>query len=328
MQSIPWKFKACFFVCCLKGYNESFCFFGVGMSVHRLFKQALWALLWVLGFSGSVVYAENEATQKEIAEAQAAALSMMKSGPAEIPFQDQAVFKLPEGYGFIPKEAAVRLMKAVGSEQGDGFLGLIVGDHMSGMVLVSYHNTGYIKDEEAKHWKTEEMLTQIKEGTLEQNKERVSLGLPQINVTGWVEEPKYDATTHRLVWSVGVKQLESTANESSVNYNTFVLGREGFMTLNLVTGSAEVEKEKSNAQALLAAVSFNDGKRYENFNEDTDKVAEYGLAALIGGLAAKKLGLLAALGVFLLKIWKVVALVCVGGLVALKQKFSKQKPSA
>lgn len=196
---------------------------------------------------------------------------------------------------------------------------------MNGMVLVGYHNAGYIKDEDAQHWKTNEMLTQIQEGTEEQNKERAKLGLPQIKVTGWVEEPKYDASSHRLVWSVGVKSLEGAATDvSSVNYNTFVLGREGFMTLNLVTGAGEVEKEKVNAQALLAAVSFNDGKRYENFNADTDKVAEYGLAALVGGLAAKKLGLLAALGVFLLKAWKVIAIALAGGWLGLKRLFSKK----
>lgn len=296
------------------------------MFASTVLKRGLWALLLVLAGVGSVAYAETEAVQKEIAEAQAAALSMMKSGPLEIPLRDQAVLKLPDGYGFIPREAAERLMKAAGSEQGGDFLGLIVGDHMNGMVLVGYHNAGYIKDEDAQHWKTNEMLTQIQEGTEEQNKERAKLGLPQIKVTGWVEEPKYDASSHRLVWSVGVKSLEGAATDvSSVNYNTFVLGREGFMTLNLVTGSGEVEKEKVKAQALLAAVSFNDGKRYENFNADTDKVAEYGLAALVGGLAAKKLGLLAALGVFLLKAWKVIAIALAGGWVGLKRVFSKKE---
>jgi uncharacterized membrane-anchored protein len=47
-------------------------------------------------------------------------------------------------------------------------------------------------------------------------------------------------------------------------------------------------------------------------------VAEYGLAALVGGVAAKKLGLLAALGVFLLKFWKLllIGLVAIGALIS------------
>ena len=42
---------------------------------------------------------------------------------------------------------------------------------------------------------------------------------------------------------------------------------------------------------LLADLDYNSGKRYEDFNASTDHIAEYGLAALIGGIAAKKLGL-------------------------------------
>ena len=44
-----------------------------------------------------------------------------------------------------------------------------------------------------------------------------------------------------------------------------------------------------------------------DFNSSTDHVAEYGLAALVGGIAAKKLGLLAAAGVLFLKFWKQLA---------------------
>ena len=48
----------------------------------------------------------------------------------------------------------------------------------------------------------------------------------------------------------------------------------------------------------MAAVKFNDGKRYTDFDSSTDKVAAYGLAALVAGVAAKKLGLLAIAGAF------------------------------
>ena len=65
-------------------------------------------------------------------------------------------------------------------------------------------------------------------------------------------------------------------------------------------------------------MNFNEGKRYTDFNGSTDKVAAYGLAALIGGIAAKKLGLLAGLGLFLAKFAKliVVGVAAAGGAVA------------
>ena len=58
----------------------------------------------------------------------------------------------------------------------------------------------------------------------------------------------------------------------------------------------------------MGAVTFNDGKRYTDFDASTDKVAAYGLAALVAGVAAKKLGLLAIAGAFVLKFAKVIAL--------------------
>ena len=69
------------------------------------------------------------------------------------------------------------------------------------------------------------------------------------------------------------------------------------------------------ANELLAATSFNDGKRYEDFNAGTDHVAEYGLAALVAGGVAKKVGLFATLGLLLAKFWKValVGLAVFGG---------------
>jgi uncharacterized membrane-anchored protein len=78
--------------------------------------------------------------------------------------------------------------------------------------------------------------------------------------------------------------------------------------MDLVTTTSTVSTDKQAANELLAAVSFNDGKRYENFNSSTDKIAAYGLAALVGGIAIKKLGLLAIIGAFVLKFAKIIAI--------------------
>src|SRR5262250_574839 len=86
---------------------------------------------------------------------------------------------------------------------------------------------------------------------------------------------------------------EPGAAPRGVNYNTYALGRHGYVSLNLVTEYAVIEKEKPIAQRLLGALEFNAGTRYADFNSATDRVAEYGLAALVGGFAAKKLGLFA-----------------------------------
>lgn len=56
---------------------------------------------------------------------------------------------------------------------------------------------------------------------------------------------------------------------------------------------------------MLDNLKYVEGKRYADFNSSTDKVAEYGLAALVAGVAAKKLGLFAVIAAFLAKFAKV-----------------------
>ena len=58
----------------------------------------------------------------------------------------------------------------------------------------------------------------------------------------------------------------------------------------------------------------------------TDKTAEYGLAALIGGIAAKKLGFFALAAGLFAKFAKVIALAVIGGGVALRKLFGKKNP--
>mgnify|MGYP001050856137 CR=1 FL=1 len=124
-------------------------------------------------------------------------------------------------------------------------------------------------------------------------------------MTGWIESPQYDAATHRLVWSARVVRKNDTQDEGSANYNTYALGREGYFSLDLVTSTRSIDGFKTNARELLNAISYSPGKRYEDFTEGTDRVAEYGLAALVAGVAAKKLGLIAIIGAFVLKFAKV-----------------------
>src|SRR5262249_38456863 len=93
-----------------------------------------------------------------------------------------------------------------------------------------------------------------------------------------------------------------------INHNPHGLGRDGYFSLNLLTDSGHIGGDKAVAHTLLAALAYNDGKAYEDFNAATDHIAAYGIAALVGGIAAKKLGLLALLGAFGLKFAKLFAI--------------------
>lgn len=238
----------------------------------------------------------------------------MVRGPASVPLRDQGVLQLPEHFGFIPQKEAAAFMQTLGNRMGADFLGLVVplgeqpgesgGDWL---VTLRYDAAGYIKDDDAKHWDADGLLKTLKEGTEAGNADRQLQGMPPIMVTRWVETPAYDANSHRLVWSAEVRLKNGSDPDPGVNYNTYVLGREGYISLDLVTAASSVEHDKPVARELLAAIDFKAGKRYGDFNSSTDKVAAYGLAALIAGVAAKKLGLLALLAAGAVKFWKLIA---------------------
>jgi uncharacterized membrane-anchored protein len=264
----------------------------------------------------------------ETAQKQAAAA--LVKGPASVPLKDQATLALPEGYGFIPRAQAAALLTLMGNHVGENFVGLVVPRDKESrwFMAVSYDAAGYVKDDDAKHWDADGLLKSLKENTEAQNEERVKRGVAPIIVTRWVEAPAYEPSTHRLVWSAESKHKEGSDDNPGVNYNTYMLGREGYVSMDLVTSESDVDDDKGAAKELLGAVNFNSGKRYGDFNSSTDKVAAYGLAALVAGVAAKKLGLLALMAAFAAKFIKVILIAIAAAFAAFRKWFRRGKVTA
>src|SRR5437868_4252026 len=274
--------------------------------MYRSRVISAWLAAAVL-FAGGIQAEEAKPTQDPNAAVWQAASEAMLRGPQIVELVDQAKLALPDGYGFVPHEQAVKLMEVMGNQTGESFIGLIFPlSDKSWFVTVDYEESGYIKDDEARDWDADGLLKNLKEGTEQSNQHREKIGVPPIKVTRWIESPAYDADSHRLVWSAELRLKNGEDPDPGVNYNTYVLGREGYVAMDLVTSVSSVEADKPAARELLGAVNFNDGKRYSDFNASTDKVAAYGLAALVGGLVAKKLGLLAVAAAFLAKFAKLI----------------------
>lgn len=268
--------------------------------------------------------------QAEIDAAWQDAEKVAVRGPAPITLRDQAVLQLPGDEAFVPQTQAAGVLRAYGNTTSESLAGLIVGTGEDNHWLVTIHfiKDGYIEDGDAKDWNADDLLKSLREGTEAANRERARRGFPELEIIGWVEPPAYDATTHRLVWSLSAQDKGgSNDRPHTVNYNTYALGRNGYFSLNLLTNSAEVEADKPIVHALLASLDYMPGKRYQDFDRSTDKVAAYGLAALIGVVAVKKIGLLAGLGIFLIKIWKV-GLLALAGVGAAVKRFFKRSPRA
>lgn len=254
-------------------------------------------------------YATQQASEDQKAKAIQSAFQASEKtatiGPKRVELKDQGSLFIPDHYVFIPQKEAITIMNALGNSAGPELIGLVLPNtaEMPWVVTVRYIDSGYLKDGDAKNWSSDSLLKSLKAGTEEQNKTRVEKGFEPIQVQGWIEEPKYDSQSHKLIWSMAIS-TKSTKSDPTVNYNTYVLGREGYFQLDLITASSTIEKDKAIAKKLLANLKFAEGKRYQDFNAKTDKVAEYGIAALVTGIVAKKLGLFAMAGLLILKLWK------------------------
>ncbi len=219
-------------------------------------------------------------------------------GPKPIDLGHGVKLGLPDGYAYLGQPDAGKLMEKMGNLHNDDMLGLVVSQNETDefIVTLDFEDSGHIKDDESLDGK--ELLDSIREGEEDYNAERKKLGFSAIHAAGWDEQPHYNKQQHQLIWGL----LVEASDGSSINYNTRILGRTGFVSLNLLTDKQHLAQYKPSGALLLSKTAFEPGKRYEDFNSSTDKVAEYGLTGLVLGGAGlglakiAKIGLLAKFG--------------------------------
>jgi uncharacterized membrane-anchored protein len=193
-----------------------------------------------------------------------------------------------------------------------------VADNQNWMLLFEWKAEGYVKDDDKDKIDKDAILQSYKEGTEQANENRRKMGVPGLHVTGWFEEPHYDEATHNLVWALLAKDDNG---EQTVNYNMRLLGRVGYMSVTLIDAPQSLPRSKPYVSQVLSDFSFKPGKTYAEFRSG-DKVAKYGLAALVAGgagLAAAKLGLFGILVKFLAKAGKFLIVAAVAVLAFLKK---------
>jgi uncharacterized membrane-anchored protein len=222
-----------------------------------------------------------------------------KVGPQDLDLGEGLTLAIPKEHGFFDATRAKEMLRKGGNKDVDGVLGAVIplSESAKWAVILRFAGDGYIKDEESLDAK--EIFEAIQEGTEEMNELRKEQNIPALFVDGWFEEPRYEREKHHMVWGLNGHTVE---DGPFVNYNTHVLGRKGYVSLNLVSEPATLAQDKLEVATLLANTRFKEGERYEDFKEGTDKVAEYGLAGLVlggAGLGAAKLvklGILAKFG--------------------------------
>ncbi|HCV40461.1 MAG TPA: DUF2167 domain-containing protein [Pseudomonas sp.] len=228
-----------------------------------------------------------------------------------------------EFYYLSPADTERLLTEGWGNPPGFKTLGMIIPTAVNPLadngwgVIISYKNDGHISDDDAAKIDYAELLEQMKAEDEEDNKERRKQGYAGLTLLGWAEPPSYDQATHKMYWARELKAED--ADQTTLNYSIRVLGREGVLELNAVAAMADLQTIKQETPKILAFTNFTDGNRYADYDAKTDKLAPYGLAALVAGGIAAKAGLFAKIGVALLAFKKFIVL----GLVAIAGFFGK-----
>lgn len=235
-------------------------------------------------------------------------------GPATGLLGRVAEIKLSADHRFLEKRETKQFLEMLGNPTSGDELGVIMPTEGDWFVVFEYSDVGYVKDDDKDALDADAMLASIKEGTKQSNEQRKARGWPAMEITGWIQEPKYDTATNNLEWAI---RGESEGSEI-VNYNTRILGRGGVMEVALVAEPSQLTELLPQFKTLLGNYSFTEGNRYSEFRSG-DKVAQYGLAALVTGGAAAvalKTGLLQ-------KFWKLIVAAVIGVGVAIKKVFNR-----
>ena len=230
-------------------------------------------------------------------------------GPAEADLGGNAKVQVPVGHYFLDGNTIRQRMEAVGEPTSGNEVGFLSPTNGEWSVYFEYADVGYVKDDDKDKLDADKLLKSLKKGNDQANEERKRNGIPPLLIEGWQQEPKYDAVTHNLTWCIRC----TVQGEPLLNYNTRLLGRKGYMSVTLVCDPDKLSGTLTEYNGLLAGYKFNTGDTYAEYKPG-DKVAKYGLGALVlGGAAAGaiKLGLFAWLAAFFKKGWKVIVLAVV-----------------
>lgn len=239
-------------------------------------------------------------------------------GPSEGKLSDRASIPFGKDFRFLGAADAHKLLVARGNRvRKDEVLGLLEHSTDSWWVVFEFDDAGYVKDDDKKNLDATKLLESYRQGAQQHNEDNDG---PPVKVVGWQVEPSYNESTHNLEWAV----IFERAGNRFINHNVRILGRHGFMRVTLVEDFERLDATLPKFRETLAAFKYQTGESYAEYKPG-DKVAKYGLTALVAGgaaLGAAKLGLFAKLAFVFKKFFKLIILGIIAVAAALKKVVS------
>jgi uncharacterized membrane-anchored protein len=260
------------------------------------------------------------AAQEEQAAAEDNPFAKIKfqKGPVTGKLGNLATIQVPENFLFVEGKAeCAKFMEATHNFPSKRELGVLVPtDGSDWWLLFEFDEVGYVKDDEKDTLDGDKILDGMKQATDAGNAERRKRGWSDVHVAGWYQAPRYNTETHNLEWATRV----SGKDGESVNYEIRLLGRRGVMSAELIASQEHMNKALPELRKLLTSFAYLKQESYASYRPG-DKVAEYGLTALIAGgtlAVAAKSGLLG-------KLWKLILVGVMAVVGGIKRLFGGKK---
>lgn len=233
----------------------------------------------------------------------------------------KAEVAIPKNYRFTSSSGTQQLLKMFDNVPSHNELGMLTTEGLGPWTIFEFDDVGYVKDDDKDQLDADKLLGTLREAQDAGNEQRRKMGLHELELLGWEVPPRYNAQTHNLEWATRVRP--KGGGGISINYNTRLLGRKGVMEVALICEPDEMQQLMPDYRGIMAGFKYLGGESYAEYRAG-DKVAQYGLAALVAGgaaVAASKMGLFAKLGVLFAKLGKgaIVIVIAIGA--ALKKVF-------
>jgi uncharacterized membrane-anchored protein len=238
-----------------------------------------------------------------------------KYGPLKAELGDVATIDVPKGMQFAGGDGARRYLEVTGNPPGGDEVGILMPafkdgkDDVPWFILFEFDEVGHVDETDKDKLDPDALLKHMQASTEEDNKIRKEKGWILFHLTGWQQKPFFDDKTKNLTWATLGKADSGKPDDLTVNYQVRMLGRRGTMNVDLILDPGELGETVPQFNSLIGGFAFNPGSRYSEFTKG-DKIAGYGLAALIAGGAgavAVKTGFFAKILAMFAALWKVLA---------------------
>lgn len=244
-------------------------------------------------------------------------------GPATVPIGNEATVRIPQGVRYLDPAGTSKFLQLNGNPATDNDY-TIARDGSTWFAILDFDAAGYVSDKEKID--PDALFKQLKAGEADANKQRTSSGQPGLFLDRWMVPPHYDAVSHNLEWGT---VMHTDSGEQVVNYTSRILGRDGVTEAILVSDPADLSSDLQQYRAAMAGFAYQPAKRYED-HKSGDKLAAYGLGALVAGGAAAAVvktglfaGIFAAIVKFGVAFYKLIAVGVAAGYAALRKQIAR-----